>query len=265
MSRLMSFWLFLLFIIAWNFSFSQNVRSITRFETAAVSYYQPQDQYLFLGDINFEQSLLYNRRYNSTDKEVESYFYQSIYFKDSVAGFKYLGFEFNLLREPFEDSPGLNYFRKWNRIRIGGALSVEYNPHKAFPDDYFDYLNGDIFIKFFHIRKSARGDRTTKSTRGSWGFYADGEFLGRVYIDAYYKAFSYLWIHTRYKKESITNDKKIAIILEFELNKYGYKKNKVEFTKDTYNGITLFVGPEYNANKLSYSINLGFKMDFRNH
>ena len=265
MSYFKILWIFLFFVLLKPFALAQNVRSITQLENAFVSHYPDADEYLFFGDLNFEQSLMYRKRYNSSGKGTDSYYFNSLYFKDSIAGFKYLGYEFNLMHDPFEDSRILNVFRKWNIIRLGGALSVEYNPHNAFPDDYFDYLNANIYIRYFHIKKSARGDKTTKHTRGSWGFLANGEFKGRFSFDLQYKPFAYLWLHGRYKKDMVQNDQKYAFLFEFELNKYGYKKNRTESSKDIYNGLTLYFGPEINITHNSYSINLGLKMDFRNH
>lgn len=245
---------------------AQKLRSITNFETSTVSYQAETEEYWYLDNINFEQMLYYRRTYNKEFQETDSYYYNSVYFKDSLVGAKLIGIDFNLMRDPFEDSPRLNYFRHWNIIRIGGFFGAEYNPFEGpYPvEESYQYINGGGYIRYYHIKKSARGDKTTKYRRGDWGFFAEGEFKGRVFVDLHVKPFPYLWIHGRYKKEKQLNIKYFALIFEFELNQYGYDNRRAQSNKDLYNGVCLSFGPEYNLYNSSFSLNIGLKMDFRN-
>ncbi len=244
-------------------SFSQcNIRSITNFESSTVTY--NMEKYNYLDNINFEQSLFWRRRYNSDGQNHDSYFTNSIYFKDSVVGIKYFGFDMNFMHEKF-DNLRMNEFRMWNCIRLGFALSTEINPfeEEVNPNQVYNYLNGNIYVKYYHIRKSARGDKTTKHRRGTWGFYLNYDYFGRIDADLHIKPFSYLWVHTRYRKD--LNNSYVGMIFGYELNPYGFENCLGESTRDTYNGVLVFAGPEYNLTTKSLSLNIGIKLDFRNH
>lgn len=247
-----------------SFLYAQTIRSVTDLETSAINFNPKTSQFNYLAPIRFEEKLFWRKRYNKENQEKDSYYYHSIYFKDSVIGLKYFGFEFNFLHEQF-DKTWLNVFRKWNSIRMGFSLSVEYKPFKTlYPiNQSYEYLNAELYLKYYHIPKSTRGDRTTKYTRGAWGFLVNLEYFGRIVIDFKAKPFSYVWLHARYKKDF--DEKYVSFLVEFEINSRGYDVRKVESTKDLYNGITLFLGPEYNLDNQNYALNLGLKMDFRNH
>ena len=131
-------WLYLIVIVNFSLSQAQNVRSVT--DAEAVSSI---DNFINIGSSNFEQSLFWRTRYNKEGKERDSYIFHSLYFRDSVVGLKYFGFEFNLMHEAFEKSVRLNKFRKWNIIRLGGALSAEHNFWREYYpiEDAFEYFN----------------------------------------------------------------------------------------------------------------------------
>ncbi len=259
---------YILFFCFFNLQYavSQKIKSSTNFESSTISYNTQKSSYHYFQNINFEQTLFYRKTYNKYNKETDSYYYNSLYFKDSIIGAKLTGYEFNLMHDRFEDSRFLNNFRRWNILRFGSFLGIEYNPFKGFLplENSFEYINAGISIRYYHIRKSARGDKTTKYRKGEWGFLTEGEFNGRVYFDLYVKPFAYLWIHSRYRKELYKNTKYYALIFEFELNEHGYDKSQAQSNKDFYYGTTLFCGPEYNSYNYSWSFNIGIKMDYRN-
>jgi len=252
--------------IAIPYAGAQKIKSSTYFESSTVSYQPDLDAYRYFENINFEQSLFYRKTYNKYQKETDSYYYNSIYFKDSMVGAKFVGYEFNLMREPFEDSRFLNNFRRWNRLRFGAFFGAEYNPFKGFLplEQSVEYINAGVSIFYYHVCKSARGDKTTKYRRGEWGFFAEGEFNGRSLFDIYVKPFPYVWLHGRYRKELYRNTKYYAFIIGVELNEHGYDKSQSQFNKDVYYGTVLFCGPEYNSYNGTWSLNIGLKLDYRN-
>lgn len=239
---------------------SQTVRSVTNIETSTST-----EQAILIGNTSIEQSLFWRKRYSNEGKEKDSYVFHSIYLKDSAIGFKYFGYEINLLHETFENSRTLNKFRHWNTIRIGTALSVEH----IFWNDYYpkeliyEYFNANIYVKYYHIPTATRGDRTTKNRIGSWGFVLDLDYNGRVYGDLHAKLLPYVRTILRYKKTK-HNTKYYSLLFEFELNEHGYDKHGVEASKELYNGFSFFIGPEYNSFGL-FTLNFGIKMDYRNH
>jgi len=256
LKKLLGLIIFIQLVIAG--SFAQNFRSVTNLETST-----NVDRFIHLDNSNFDQSFFWRKRYNTSGQQKDSYYFNSLYLRDSVGGIRFLGYEFNLMHEPFEDNIRLNIFRKWNIIRIGGALSLEYSPYYPI-DDAFDYFNANLYIKYYHIKKASRGDKTTQYTQGSWGFLLEGEFKGRVLADFYFKTFPFTIIHLRYKKY-LHNIRRYGIIFEFELNENGYKRTNTQSSRDIYNGITFLLGSEYNSTLEYFTLNFGFKMDFRNH
>ena len=252
--------LLIFFLFSISFTHAQTVRSTTNLETSS-DFYRP----IYLANSQLEQTIFWRKRYNKQGQEKDSYFFHSIYFKDSLVGVKLLGFEFNLMHERFEKSRFLNKFRQWNIIRIGGAIGAEHifwNDYHS-EEDLFEYFNGNIYLSYYHIPKKTRGDRTTKNTRGSWGFLVDVEFNGRYFLDFYIKAFPYTKMHIRHKSDRIKR-KYYALLFEFELNEHAYNINRVESTKDIYSGVSLLLGFEYNP-IVKLTLNLGIKMDYRNH
>jgi hypothetical protein len=244
---------------------AQTIQSVTNLESSSITYHPENSQINYLDNVYFEQSLFWRKRYNKQSLEKDSYFFNSLYLKDSVLGVKYFGFDFNFMHEPFDNSR-MNYFRKWNCIRLGFSLSAEHNPFEIFHpiNEIYEYLNANIYLKYYHIPKSSRGDKTTKYKKWAWGFFIEAEYFGRIYADLHIKPFNYLWLHVRYRKE-LYDDKYAALIFEWELNPYGYENCKVESSKDIYHGITLFAGPEYNLYRKTYMLNFGISMKFRNH
>lgn len=256
----LKFIIFIILISTSQFAYSQTIRSVTSLESSTGIA-----QFIYLDNTYFEQSLLWRKRYNNDHREKDSYIFHSLYFRDSIMGVKYFGYEFNLLHEAFDDNRTLNLFRKWNIIRLGGALSIERNLwHSPVPDEYFEYMNANFYIRYYHISKSSRGDRTTKHRRGDYGFFVEGDYKERIYADMHYKPFPYTIIHLRYKRNA-HKEERAGIFFEFELNEHGYDKTQVESTKDLYNGITIILGTEHNLTQNYTTLNLGFNMDFRNH
>jgi hypothetical protein len=253
-------WLIIFIALSISFSNAQTVRSVTNAE-GAVSF-----DGFNLGSSVFEQSLFWRMRFNKSGKEKDSYFFHSIYFRDSVVGVKLIGFEFNLLHEAFESSRRLNKFRHWNIIRLGMSINAEHNFwHEYYaPEDAFEYFNANFYMKYYHIPKRTRGDRTTKYTIGAWGFIFDYDFHSRIYGDFFVKAFPLTKVHFRYKRHK-DYAQLFGLLFEIELNMYGYDKHGVESTKDIYNGTSLILGLEYNDLLSSVFFNFGIKMDYRNH
>jgi hypothetical protein len=239
--------------------------STTYFETSTIGIDPTSKKLNYLDNINFDHSFFWRRRYNKEKFEKDSYFFHSLYLKDSVAGVKLIGFDFNFMHEPFEKNR-MNVFRKWNIIRAGLSLSVERNPFNPYLplERSYEYINASVYVKYYHIPKASRGDKTTKYRRWAWGFWLEAEYFGRFFGDLHIKTGNYLWVHARFRQE-LNKVQYAALIFEWELNKYAYEKCRVQSTKDTYNGVTFLAGLEYNMNIQTYMLNVGLNMRFRNH
>jgi len=253
-------------------SFAQTIRSETYIEGSPVSYYSNTDpenikpnKVSFLDELNFEEKLYWRKRYDKEGQEKDSYWFHSVYLKDSMLGAKLIGIDFNFLHEKFEKN-SWNKFRQWNCMRAGAALSIEYNPYEdLYPiNESFKYINANIYFKFMHISKSSRGDKHTKYRRGTWGLELYRDLRKRTTILLRIKPLNFVWVNLRYKR-NIYNEDYYALLFEWELNANGYNNCKVANTKDLYKGLSVFAGPEYNTTIQSFLLNIGLHFSYRNH
>jgi len=242
----------------------QTIRSVSQLEVSPIGINPSLSTSSYLNYLYGEQTLMYRRRFNNDHIEKDSYWFNSIYYKDSLVGLKFLGFEFNFLHEKPE-SKWLSKFRYWNRLRIGFSLNTEYKLGQTWytGEDILYYFNSSIYVDFLHICKSSRCDKTTRFRRGNWGFHAEMEYSLRWLGDLYIKPFSFAILHFRYRK-AFTGTY-AGLLLEWQFNRNAYDNCAVEATKDQYNGFTLIAGLEYRHQPQLIMFTLGGKLDLRNH
>lgn len=251
---------------------SQTIRLDTYLESSPVSlhnYENPQSEIIenlsYLEKVNFEQKLMWRKRYNAKGKEKDGYWFHSAYVVDSMVGVKFIGTDINMIHETFS-SHRWNHFRQWNCLRLGAALSVEYNPFSlsAQTVEFHKYLNFNIYVDYLHNSKTSRGDTKTQYRKNSWGLKSYYDLKKRIFIDFKYKPSKILWVHLRYKR-SIYDFEYYSFTLEWELNPNGYSNCKVENTRDIYKGLSIFSGIEYNKTNESYLFNVGLHFSYLNH
>jgi len=214
--------------------------------------------------INFNQTIYWRKHFNKESGLKTIYNLNSIYKTDSLFGILVYGIDIDMMSDRFEKNKG-NTFRYWNKIRMGFGLMFEKNPYNPpFPiETAYNYINAEIYLNYLHLPHSARGDRTTKSRRGSFMIFLlatpSKRFEGYLKI----KPFGRVWIKPYFKQEY--SIKHISICTEIELNQIGYNKTKAESSKDLYRGFTISCGPEYNLNSKNIYFYLGIKYEGRNH
>ena len=221
--------------------------------------------------LSLEESFFYRKRFNREDREKTVYNIFTIYKKNAVVGFCPYGIDIDMMSENFERSKP-NTFRYRNKIRMGFKLLFETDP--GYPDlPLLYYLNAEFYGSYLHLPHSARGDQTTKARKGSFMAFmlvTPGSSNDFFVTNASTKFLGYMkynvgsaWIKAYLRQGgSITYT---GLYAEFELNPKGYGKNKVESSKDTYRGITLFGGPEYQIQINRISINFGISLTTENH
>lgn len=221
--------------------------------------------------MNLEESMFYRKRYNREDREKTVYNIFSVYKKNAVVGFCPYGVDIDMMSENFERSKP-NTFRYWNKIRMGFKLLIETDP--GYPDlPLLYYLNAEFYGSYLHLPHSARGDQTTRARKGSFMMFmliTPGSFSDFFVTNASTKFLGYMkynvgsaWIKAYVRQGgSITFT---GLHAEWEMNPKGYSKNRVESSKDTYRGITLFGGPEYQLQTNRISINFGILLTTENH
>ncbi len=254
---------------------AQHLRSSTLFESSAFATTASFDSPNYLDHTNIDQTIYWRRKYNGDSQEKTVYNLHSIFKRDSIIGMRVYGIDIDMMTDVFEKK-GANMFRYWNKLRLGFTLILQKNPKLPdYPSDqFYNYLNGEIYLSYLHLPRIARGDRMTKSRRGSFmlfflltpTFRMDAHMkvnFGGVWMKGYYYQEYGNIFATRYW-ESI-NRPRIGLCAEWETNKRGYDKTKVHSSKDIYRGFTLVFGPEYNLHSSEISLRLGMKWDLRNH
>ena len=267
-SSILTYILILLSVTA----FSQTVRFDTHLEGSPVSFNKQTDpeiieprNFSYLENLDFEQKIFWRKRYNNEGVEKDSYWFHSVYLTDSMVGIKLIGLDVNFMHEEF-DTERWNYFRKWNCIRMGTAISIEMNPfeeHHAV-EDYYKYINPSFYINYLHISKLTRGDMRTKYRRGAWGIKLYVDARKRAKMSLQIKPLDFVWVHFRFK-HNIYDQKFYSVFVEWELNPNGYSNCKVENTRDLYKGLSVFTGLDYNYSNQSYMLNIGMHFSYRNH
>jgi len=214
--------------------------------------------------ISFDQTIYWRKHFSKESMPKTVYNFHSIYKKDSLLGILLYGIDIDMMSDKFEKSKG-NSFRYWNKIRMGFGLMLERNPYNPpFPiETAYNYINAEIYLSYLHLPRSSRGDRNTKSRRGSFALFLLATPSKRFEGYLKFKPFGRAWIKPYFKQEY--SIKHIGICTEIELNQRGYDKTKSESSKDIYKGFTIFCGPEYNLDSKNIYFYAGIKYDGRNH
>jgi len=232
------------------------------------------NQMSFFDNMYFSESFSWRDKYNANGEKKDCYYSHSVYIKDSELGLRLFSVDFNPFYDKFE-TYGLNQFIRRNKMRMRFSLLMEYYPFdnyyinsestKVFSKfrTYYDMVNIDMYVRYTHISKTARGDTRTGQRKGSWGFVFWGDLKRRMMFDFQVKTGAYVWTKFQYKKEY--SGKKMAFLFEIQLNKNGYAHATTESSKDIYKGLSIVLGPEYNMTHQYYSFNLGIKYNYRNH
>lgn len=217
-----------------------------------------------LKQFSFNEIVYCRKKFNVENKPKTVYNFFSIYKLDSIVGAKVCGIDMDLMSEKF-DTRKANSFRHWNKIRIGFSVIMERNIY--FPplplEKTYGYLNGEGYLNYLHIPQKSRGDRATKSHRGSIMLSISATPTRRILGYVKYKPFGNVWIGASFKQRFPIP--KLGLFTEIELNKRGYDKTKTESSKDLYRGFTIFGGPDYDIKNKNYSFSLGIKYEGRNH
>jgi len=220
---------------------------------------------------DLEESFFYRKRYNREDREKTVYNLFSVYKRNAVVGSCIYGLDIDMMSENFERSKP-NTFRYWNKIRMGFKLLVETNPgYKNLP--LIGYLNAEFYGSYLHLPHSARGDQTTKERKGSFMLFlltTPSSFTQFFETNSLTKFLGYMkynagsvWIKAYWRQGQTVGY--TGMQAEWEINPKGYGGNKVESSKDTYRGITLFGGLEYQVQPNRISMTLGVYITSENH
>jgi hypothetical protein len=263
--------LFVMLVCALQSNAQTLLRSSTTLEGTSFSTTPDFTETSYLSRTNVDQTIYWRKRYNRDSQEKSVYNFHSIYKRDSILGIRLYGIDIDMMSEKFEKRKA-NTFRYWNKIRLGFSLMIEGNPkHEMYPiEEFYYYIDAEIYFSYLHLPKSARGDRETKARRGAYMLFImanSSQRMDSYYLkmDAYFKVkpFQNVWLNLYYHQEYLVQ--RVSILAEVELNKRGYDKTKVESSKDLYRGITIFGGPEMNVDTKQISLRLGMKCDLRNH
>ena len=254
---------------------AQLLRSSTLIETSVFAVTPDFVNPNYLDHTNIDQTIYWRRRYNGDSQEKTVYNFHSIFKRDSIIGVRVYGIDVDMMTDVFEKQ-GANSFRYWNKLRMGFTLILQKNPKLPdYPSDqFYNYINGEMYLSYLHLLRGARGDRMTKSRRGSFMafFLITPTFridihckinLGSVWMKGYYnQEYGNIW-----EKEywSSINRPRVGLCAEWETNPRGYDKTKVHSSKDLYRGFTLVFGPEYDLHTKEISLRVGMKWDLRNH
>ena len=196
-----------------------------------------------------------------------SYWRTNVFKNDSILGLNF-GYDFDLMSEYFEHSKG-NTFRYWNRFRMGiffGVTNSAKYPLRIV--HIWDILDGEITMNYLHIPHKLRGDQTLLKRRG----YFEVQFSIRSNFDINshiaYKPFGYLWLKLTYNNHYYVNslvNNAIGLEAEVLINKRGYRDCTTSLTKDYYKGMSFIVGTSYDFATKSQYINVGVRLQTRNH
>lgn len=214
--------------------------------------------------INFAETVYWQRRFNRESQPKTAYHSFSVYKLDSVWGIGIYGLDIDMMSEKF-DKRRANSFRYWNKMRMGFSLMLEANP-RYFPlpmEEAYNYINGELYFSYLHLPRLSRGDRMTKSRRGSFMIFLSATPSQRFEGYLKFKPLGRIWIKSYFKQEY--SIRRIGLCAEVELNQRGFDKTKTESSKDLYRGFIIWGGPEYNLNTGSVSFYLGIKYEGRNH
>ncbi|MFZ2072423.1 MAG: hypothetical protein WA101_03270 [Minisyncoccia bacterium] len=210
---------------------------------------------------SFIEKISWRRRLNRDSQPKTVYNFSSIYKLDSIWGIGLYGLDIDLMSEKFEKKSG-NNFRYQNKMRLGFVVMLEKNIYYKAPYDFI-YPNAELYLSYLHLPHKARGDRNTKTRKGSVMIFGSITPTRRISTYIKFKPFGKAWIGLSFKQRFPIP--KIGLFAEIELNKRGYDKTKTESSKDLYRGFTIFGGPDYDIKGQSYSFFLGIKYEGRNH
>ena len=237
------------------------VRTVSQGETSILSMGLDQQDLNTFQNNKLKGEIYYRTRYDSDGIEKSRYSIFSIYQRDSILEFCPYGLDIDVLHEKFGNGKG-NTFRYWNKIRMGFKILIEESIYERATEDFWYYLNGEVYVSYLHLPQSARGDHQNKSRKGSVMMFARATASKRYLCYIKY-SFGSTWIKGYYKKEQYTNY--VGTFIEIQLNKKGYTRSFVGSSKDIYHGITVFGGPEYDLTHSQITLNLGFKITTENH
>lgn len=197
----------------------------------------------------------------------KSYWKSGIFKRDSLIGIK-AGYDFDLMSEYFEKSKG-NTFRHWNRFRMGFYLIVNNSMSSPFVvEDPLLLVDAELTLSYLHIPQKLRGDQTLSKRKG----YVEIFFSIRSSFDKYayigVKPWGRIWLKAVYKENryarTITN-RMLGLDIEILTNSNGYKNGTTRLTKDYYKGISFIVGSKFDLVTNAPYINLGIRLQTRNH
>jgi hypothetical protein len=253
-------------------------KSATELQGFAVSYYPegkiaypnsteiyPKGKMVYADNLKFDQTFHWKKRTNNFGEEKDAYLYHSIFYRDSIVGVRLVGFNFRLFHEKF-DKGKLNFFRYWNRIKMGFSMILQKNYITPYyeQNDFTKYLNFDFFIMYRYISKDSRGDAKTLYRKWTWSILFYSDFDNRIYSTFTIKPFGFAWIRVQYERLYLKRQN-IGFTVDVALNRNGYSRSLVTSTKDSYKGIRLFAGPFYDIDSKSWAFNVGIRYDYRNH
>lgn len=243
---------------------AQHIRSSTMGEV--YPYYFPKTVISdsIIDFVNFDQTIYWRKKPCGYGQEKTVYHYHSFYKRDSLLGFRIYGMDIDMMSDVFS-SVWANKFRYWNKIRLGLSIIYEKsNTPTPVDDEFYYYYNfdGEISLSYLHISQTSRGDKSTHFRKGSFMLFLLATPTRR--IETFFKVNAGgVWIKSYFKRESEIN--KVGLTTEWVVSKNGYKKSVTHSSKDLYKGITLIAGIQYHLKYNLAFLQLGFKIDLRNH
>jgi hypothetical protein len=242
------------------------IKSSTLVEGFAISTSHDFTTFTTLEEGIIDQTIWWRKRYNRDHMEKTVYNFQSIFKRNSIIGARLYGIDIDLMAENFE-KPKANTFRYWNKLRLGFDLIVSGDLNiKPYPlEEFYGYLDGEMYIRFLHLPHSARGDNRTKYRKGSVEIFCLVTPYQRVNGYFKFKPIGSTWLKFYYRQENKFAPAHVGILAEVETNPKGYGHVLVGSSKDSYRGITLCGGPDFNFKTNEISLYLGIKLDLRNH
>ena len=196
-----------------------------------------------------------------------SYWRTGVFERDSLAGI-ITGYDFDLMAEHFEKSKG-NTFRHWNRFRMGIYFIINnYTDNLFYTDDPLSLFDAELTVNYLYIPQKMRGDQTLKRRKG----YVEVFFSMRSTFDrkAYFavKPWGAIWLKATYNDQYYgrsLSPRFFGLAVEVLTNSHGYNNGLTKLTKDYYKGFSFIVGTKYDLITASPYINLGIRLQTRNH
>ncbi len=100
-----------------------------------------------------DQSLYWRPKNIPNGYEKTFYNMHSVYLRDSMIGIGLFGIDYDLMNNTFKKR-GPNFFRYWNKLRMGFLFMLEKNyNHPWYPKgERYNYINGEVYLSCtFHL------------------------------------------------------------------------------------------------------------------